>query len=865
MRHSLMLLATLSHVAFAQSASTAGYSTLDSLRPPRPLETAVTIDVRDAPVRDVMNEIARQASVSIVFEPSLAGVDRHVAVHAVDVSAARVIGRVLAGLPIDALTSGNGSLVLVAKRRIAEGRAKVGGIVHAGEPLSGVRIALEGTRFETVSDDQGRFRLGGMPPGAYRVSAMRIGFEPVDQLVQLAAGESLELNLALAPVPVPLDAVIVIPGYFGALRADAASSRTLTRPQIETVPQIGEDVYRAISRLPGVATTDLSARFVVRGESSDGLLVTLDGLPLLEPFHLKDMGDALSIVDLASLGSAELMTGGPSAEYGDQIAGVFRLQTLTPRVDRRRAGVGLTLTNLRGMTQGGFAGGNGGWLASGRRGYLDLAFKIANLADSIYPRYNDVFGKLTYALPLGGELALHVLRAGDALRYQDAREPRLETRYTSDYVWARALLRPASALRTESVLWFGALDWRREGQGSDVNRAFPSVEVTDSRALRTVGLRSDWSYELSDRQLVKLGADLRYEEARYDYSRQLTRQIVENQALVTRQDDAAIALDPRNRILQLYLAHRIRPLRALTLEAGVRYDGADATRDGTLSPRLNAAWTPSRRTTIRSSLGEYVQRQSTFGLQVQDGVTTFAPAERARQAVVGWDQEAGRGLVMRVESYHRTLSSIRPRYINATTAINVLPELAYDRVLLAPTSGSSRGVELGLARPAGTHVDWSAHFVASTATQLVDGVRIPRATDQPYAAHLDWSLHPQTNAWRFTASVLWHSGWPYTPDSVRIDTIGTGSTQRAHATWTPGSLYSRRLGNYERIDVRWTRFFDTREGRVSLFVDVYNVFNVTNVRDHYTNVAISGLNVRYVDRTREQLPRIPSFGFNWEF
>ena len=95
---------------------------------------------------------------------------------------------------------------------------------------------------------------------------------------------------------------------------------------------------------------------MVRGEPSDGLLVTLDGLPLLEPFHLKDMGDALSIVDLASLGSAELMTGGPSAEYGDQIAGVFRLQTLTPRIDRHRAGAGLTLTNLRGMTQGGFAG-----------------------------------------------------------------------------------------------------------------------------------------------------------------------------------------------------------------------------------------------------------------------------------------------------------------------------------------------------------------------------------------------------------------------------------------------------------------------------------------------------------------------------
>ena len=50
----------------------------------------------------------------------------------------------------------------------------------------------------------------------------------------------------------------------------------------------------------------------------------------------------------------------------------------------------------------------GGWLVSGRRGYLDLAFKISNLADSIYPRYNDLFGKITYGLPGGGRVALRL-------------------------------------------------------------------------------------------------------------------------------------------------------------------------------------------------------------------------------------------------------------------------------------------------------------------------------------------------------------------------------------------------------------------------------------------------------------------------
>ena len=103
----------------------------------------------------------------------------------------------------------------------------------------------------------------------------------------------------LTPAAVPVDAVIVTPGYVGVMQPSIANAHALTRQQIETVPQLGEDVYRTIGRLPGVATDDFSANFNVRGEPSQSLYVTLDGVPLVEPFHLRDIGNALSIVDLA--------------------------------------------------------------------------------------------------------------------------------------------------------------------------------------------------------------------------------------------------------------------------------------------------------------------------------------------------------------------------------------------------------------------------------------------------------------------------------------------------------------------------------------------------------------------------------------
>ena len=86
-----------------------------------------------------------------------------------------------------------------------------------------------------------------------------------------------------------------------------------------------------------------------------------------------------------------------------------------------------------------------------------------------------------------------------------------------------------------------------------------------------------------------------------------------------------------------------------------------------------------------------------------------------------------------------------------------------------------------------------------------------------------------------------------------------------YVTRSPGALYSQRAAPYQRIDARWTRFFDTRSGRVSLFVDVYNVLNNANERERLTTLDFTRTGIRYSEQSRISLPRIPSFGINWEF
>jgi hypothetical protein len=555
------------------------------------------------------------------------------------------------------------------------------------------------------------------------------------------------------------------------------------------------------------------------------------------------------------------MTGGTGAELGDQTAGVFQLRTIDPRVERSRTAMGLSLTNVRAMSVGKFAGGNGGWLVSGRRGYLELAFKLADIDDSLYPQYNDVTAKVVMQTRGGGELGIHALHAGDRLRYQDAREPRLESHYASDYVWTTW-----QNEHSEAAAWFGRLDWARAGSGADLNRGWPSVRVSDDRGFTTVGVRQDVKFTFGDRAELRVGGEVRRDAADFDYTRSTRRNEVIGHTLTTTAESLHTALAPSDVGGAMYLTQRARLGAGAVLEAGLRYSPPQRGAPGITDPRLGLAWQPRTGTTLRSSWGSYTRHQALFSMQVQDGLQSVASPDRSRQFVAGWDQDWMFGVSSRVEAYDRKLIAISPAFENVTTSINAFPELAYDRVYVAPTDGRSRGVELSLTKAVGRYADWNASLARSRATETVNGRETSRPSDQLVALHGDWSIHPASNRWRLTLSGFWHTGAPYTPDSVRIDTLVTANgTQFPRATWFAGSLYSQRVSAYHRLDARWTRFIDTHRGRVVFFVEVYNLLNTENERDHYTNVAFTGLSARYYNGTRTQLPRIPSFGFTWEF
>jgi outer membrane cobalamin receptor len=364
---------------------------------------------------------------------------------------------------------------------------------------------------------------------------------------------------------------------------------------------------------------------------------------------------------------------------------------------------------------------------------------------------------------------------------------------------------------------------------------------------------------------LKWGVDAKRESAAYDYFSAIT--VAARDSLSTdHTDTTSVVADPRTSKLALYFAPRVQILPSLTVELGLRWDRVTHVNESIVSPRLNASWEPRSGTTVRAAWGRYSQSPALFGLQAQDGVSTFTPSERAEQRVVGIEQVLPFGLTGRVEGYERIRTRSRSEFVNVGGDILLFPELSWDRVRVDRDGGRDRGIEIQASRGHGQRTDWSIGYALASAMDSIDGRMVPRGVDQRHAVHADWSLKPRSNAWRLSVGGVWHSGWPTTPTNVEVDTLANSPTRFSiHVERQPGELNSIRLRSYRRIDARWTRYIDTARGRVSIFGEVYNLLGTENARGLVKGVDVRGRNVVIWTEEITQWPRLPIAGFTWEF
>jgi len=727
---------------------------------------------------------------------------------------------------------------------------------HLTEPTARVRLrSRAGARIESVTVRSGAEsttvavdeddRLGVVLPLGVEVEVAALDHWPVRTVLR-EADQLIELEPRI-----DIETMIVTGTRHRLPRGlTIGTTTTLTTEQLETVPALGGDSIRIVNNLPGMSSVGVSASPLVRGGLQDETLIRIDGVDLIEPFHLVDFQSVFSAIDDRTVDSIDVYTGGFPARYGNRMSGVMELATAaSPRTRGSELGLSMfaAIANTRGHTDDATTW----WLGSARRGNLDLMVDRID-ARSGSPRYWDAYGSVGHRVSDTLDASIGTLLTEDDVVFRDDTE---EARSSVDtrYLWLRLDGRHGATARSSTVLALVDSARRKHELSPDLGEDAAGL-LDYARDAKRVSLRSDWSLNHAGAR-VELGGSVDYAKADYDARGFVDRGDMGE--LLGR--PAAEAFDIERHVdgpsLGLYASADLPLSDSVSIQPGVRFDLNDydpAGRSQDVSPRAGIEWLAAEGVSIRLAAGRFVQPEAIYEMQVTDGVDRFFATQRANHYIAAAEWLLG-AWTLRADGFDKEYENPKTRFENAFNPFVILPELEADRVEVAPSKARSRGVDISVQRAFAN--GWSASLALSQldAEDRINGVWIPRRWSQRHTARL-------LAAWRgestqIAATLTWHSGWrtsqppAFTAEPVPIEQI----------------LNNSDLGDYVALDIHLAHSFRVGRSELTVFADLANVLDRDNLAGIDYDVASVPGGFEFEPDQETLLPFIPSVGFRIAF
>jgi len=675
-------------------------------------------------------------------------------------------------------------------------------------------------------------------PGLYAVVAAKDG--PAQTSVTAPDTRPL-------PVRTELAEIIVSTSRYSLDHSAAGSSVRIGGELLAAQPVLGEDAIRAVGRLPGIAQGGLSAQSSIRGGESGEVLTLLDGFPLRQTFHLPGYQSVFGVLDPGLIANVDVFTGGFPARYGNRMAGVFDLETIDA-TDPPRTALGLSVFNA--MARRGGRHGGADWLAAARVGTLK-PFIDAFAHDAGEPTYADAYARAGFGDPGKLRVTANLLWSRDELSIErESQDERAQIESRSRYLWLRADRDWGVAVHGSLWLGHSRVHASRIGSINDPDYAIAAVSDRRSSEYRELRGRIDW--DAGAHHWIEGGVEWTEERADYFYAAQAAYPAA-IAALFGRDPvlSRAATISPRRERVALFATHRWQIGRDLISELGLRSqrtvtEGA-TTENWSYDPRVNLRWEISGATSLRAHWGRFHQTDEVHELKVEDGLTEFPDAQSSDHFIVGLDHRLANGLGLRLEWFRKLQTEPRPHFENLLDPLSPVPEVAADRVMVAPQSADIRGAELSLVSESAS-LGWWASFAWSEAKDIIDGRRVPRSWDQSWAvtAGIDWTR----GDWRYGAVAAARRGWPTT--AVFAASLGERNASRLPA----------RIG----LDLRAEYRRPLAVGRLAVTLELTNALNVGNrcCQELVSSPDGSG-GVAFATRSSDWLPVVPSVGVLWEF
>lgn len=192
-----------------------------------------------------------------------------------------------------------------------------------------------GQVFNAESDQQGRFRLGYLPVGAYRISARAPGFSASTTLATLSIGSAFDMTIRLAlPSAAIVDSVFAQPEIVETDRSQI--SETVLPAETTNLPFEGRNYLDLGLLAPGVSPTNTASTqtlaetsevagqgYSVNSQRNFSNSFVVDGLSANDDAA----GVAGNSFSMDTIQDFQVVTSGGQAEFGRALGGYFNILT----------------------------------------------------------------------------------------------------------------------------------------------------------------------------------------------------------------------------------------------------------------------------------------------------------------------------------------------------------------------------------------------------------------------------------------------------------------------------------------------------------------------------------------------------------
>nr|MCU0322846.1 TonB-dependent receptor [Chitinophagaceae bacterium] len=252
----------------------------------------------------------------------------------------------------------------------------------------------------STTDSVGNFILKNIQIGRQTIQVLFMGYKPIlVSDIQINSAKEVILNIELEQKANTLATVVVTAGNAKNKTVNdmiGVSGRTFSTNEANRFAGSQNDPSRMARNYAGVSgATDQRNDIIVRGNSPQGLLWYIEGMPVPNPNHFAGQGSTggpISIINYKLLSNSDFITGAFPAEYGNASSGVFDIKVRNGNNKRMERTIQIGALGLEAMTEGPFSkNSNSSYVVAYRYSTLSLLSKAnVNFGFASIPTYQDV-------------------------------------------------------------------------------------------------------------------------------------------------------------------------------------------------------------------------------------------------------------------------------------------------------------------------------------------------------------------------------------------------------------------------------------------------------------------------------------------